>query len=331
MSRQRWSGYDIVHAVVLPDLPDKNTDLFAKKTEYTKEQAKQIDLTGIPILVEHKEQLGRVGETIAYAVRDGSSNFGARAEVLFVIDGDRDACDSAHRMRLDFQRNALMNGAHRDVSLGHAYQTIPLPSGMYKASSDGEPAPDCLIRKSALEISTCAAGKRDGSHILAYLPCAETLRNATERAVRMFCAQHNYVPPPPVSNGADWSRHVEDVIAQVDRRREQLLSREVVGYHRASSGASETIEVRMPWHFVKASASAVLSTESTVAPTAALATTAPAATLPDSDPAPIPDAVATSNTATLANAAAAPVQPSTLAPAVSEAVAMPASMSVDEP
>lgn len=240
----RWQHQDLLHAVVLPDLPARNDDLFAKKTEYTESQARQIDLAGLPILINHDEYVGRVGETVAYAVRDGSDGSPARAEVLFVLDSER-GVDPAHLNRLDFQRNALMNGAHRDISLGHTYDVLRAPAGVHRASAE---APDSVIRKAALEISTCSVGKRSGSHILAYFPCAETLRAATERAVRSFCNQHNYVPPPVGINGAEWTHHVESVVDQVSRRRDQLLAREVIGYHRASATGC-TIEVHVPWHF----------------------------------------------------------------------------------
>lgn len=247
-----WPDQDLVHAVVLPDLQDKHDDFFEKKTEFTEAQARQMDLAGLPILINHDEGLGCVGEAIAYAVRDKSVESKARAEVLFALTDPSTIDDERLRYRLHFQQNALMNGAHRDVSLAHSYDVALMPetSGFVAAATgaDNQTAGQCVIRKNPFEISTCDEGKRTGSHVLAYLPSAKTLRSATEGAVRDFCAKH-YFPEPPAGvtvKSPEWRAHIEYLVGEIAQRRRLLFKRDTTGVHRASSGTVD----QLPWHFV---------------------------------------------------------------------------------
>lgn len=253
MSVDLWPDQDLVHAVVLPDLQPRIDDFYEKKTEFTESQARQMDLSGLPILINHDEGLGRMGETIAYAVRDRSAESNARAEVLFALTDPETVHDGKLQHRLKFQQNALMNGAHRDVSLAHAYEVELVPESGAFAAAAGAGAGDamtgqCVIRKNPFEISTCDEGKRKGSRVLAYLPSTKTLRRATEGAVRDFCRNHGFQEPPAGIGAAsgEWRSHIERLSNEVAARRRALFVRDAGGVHRASSGAASTV----PWHFV---------------------------------------------------------------------------------
>lgn len=247
MNVDLWPDQDLVHAVLLPDLQEKHEDFYDKKTEFTEQQARQMDLAGLPILINHDEGLGQMGEAIAYAVRDKSAESKARAEVLFALDDPATTTDERHRFRLQFQQNALMNGAHRDVSLAHTYD-VELVQGTVAAAASATSTGECVIKKSPFEISTCDEGKRTGSHVLAYLPSAKTLRRASEGAVRDFCRNHSFVAPPDGigPQSAEWRPHIERLVDEIGTRRRQLFKRDVGGVHRASSDALNSI----PWQFV---------------------------------------------------------------------------------
>lgn len=253
MSMDPCPDQDLVHAVLLPDLQQKYDDLYEKKTEFTEQQARSMDLAGLPILINHDEGLGQVGQTIAYAVRDRSEKSNARAEVLFALT-DPSTVDSAPlRTRLRFQQNALMNGAHRDVSLAHSYD-VALAAGSVSAAAATDTIggtaneSQCIIRKNPFEISTCDEGKRTGSHVLAYLPAAKTLHAATEGAVRDFCRIHGFIEPPAgiSAQSTEWRQHIERLASEIAEKRRLLFRPDVAGVHRASSSASNPV----PWHFL---------------------------------------------------------------------------------
>jgi len=259
MSMHEYRNCDILHAIPIPNLAKQNEDFFAKKTEFTETQARQIDLTGLPILINHDERLGQVGKVIAYAVRDGTEDLAARAEILIALTSADECRTPTDRYRLDFQRNSLLNGAHRDVSLTHEYRvTGAHAAAAVRNSSNNNDDTGCIIRKTAIEVSTCSEGRREGSQILAYLPCESTLRTATERSLRSFCTANGYTNPPesasPNRDATEWQRHIDQVIDQVQQRRTTLFAKEVRGYYRASaSGATATLTEEImatPWQFV---------------------------------------------------------------------------------
>jgi hypothetical protein len=256
MSMHEYRNCDILHAIPIPNLAKQNNDFFAKKTEFTETQARRLDLTGLPVHINHDEKLGQVGKVIAYAVRDGAEEVAARAEILIALTSAGDCRTPADRDRLDFQRNALLLGAHRDVSLTHEYRVIGAHSAAARATDSDA---DCVIRKTAIEVSTCSEGRRDGSQIIAYLPSESTLRTATERCVRSFCAANGYATPPdsasPHHDAAEWQRHIDQVVNQVQQRRNELFAKEVRGYYRASaSGTGGVTETMSPWQFVEGAA-----------------------------------------------------------------------------
>jgi hypothetical protein len=252
MNVDPWSDRDLVHAVVLPDLQPRLDDFYEKKTEFTEAQARQMDLSGLPILINHDKTLGRMGDTVAYAVRDKSADSNARAEVLLALTDPDTVEDGSLQHRLRFQQNALMNGAHRDVSLAHAYD-VQLVSGTVTAAAGSTAAAamaggQCVVRKEPFEISTCDEGKRKGSRVLAYLPSDKTLQRATEGAVRDFCRTQGFVQPPQgidVSS-AEWRAQIKRLSSEVGARRRALFVRNSSGVHCASSGAASSL----PWHFV---------------------------------------------------------------------------------
>lgn len=250
MNVDPWIDRDLVHAVVLPDLQPRLDDFYEKKTEFTEAQARQMDLSGLPILINHNDTLGHMGDTVAYAVRDKTAESNARAEVLLALTDPDTLENSGLQHRLRFQQNALMNGAHRDVSLAHSYDVQLVSGTMTAAAGGGMTGGQCVIRKEPFEISTCDEGKRKGSRVLAYLPSGKTLARASEGAVRDFCRNHNFVQPPLGLDvtSAEWRAHIARLTKEVGARRRALFVRNSSGVHCASSDAASSV----PWHFVSA-------------------------------------------------------------------------------
>jgi hypothetical protein len=260
----RWQDQDLVHAVVLPSLESEINDFEKKKIEFTETQARRMDLTDLPILINHDEEMGEVGHTIAYAVHDASPLHQARAEVVFAIK-DENMVRGSLRDKIGYQRNALMNGAHRDVSLGHVYNVESVGnSGMHAASltapqtTDPFGDPGCVINKNAVEISTCYKGKRNGSNILEYVPCDNSLRRSTHVIIRKFCERYKYTAPPDdlKCSSPGWSQYIDRLSLEVQQRRRSLLDRRVSGTYRASEDTPNTpadeLMRSMPWVFVAA-------------------------------------------------------------------------------
>jgi hypothetical protein len=250
MNVDPWSDRDLVHAVVLPDLQLRLDDFYEKKTEFTEAQARQMDLSGLPMLINHDKKLGCMGDTVAYAVRDKSADSNARAEVLLALTDPDTVDDESLQHRIRFQQNAFMNGAHRDVSLAHSYD-VQLVSGTMTAAAGSAGAMaggQCVVRKEPFEISSCDEGKRKGSRVLAFLPSDKTLQRATEGAVRDFCRTQGFVQPPQgidVSS-AEWRAQIKRLSGEIGARRRALFVRNSSGVHCASSGAASSL----PWHFV---------------------------------------------------------------------------------
>lgn len=259
----RWPEQDLVHAIVLPNLETDIADFDTKKIEFTEAQARNLNLRDLPILMNHDDALGTVGHTIAYTVRDANVNENARAEVVFALT-DEDKVYGNVRDKLQYQRNALMNGAHRDVSLGHFYSVDYIGNvGMHAASIDAARTddpygdPGCVINKNAVEISTCSQGKRKGSNILEYVPSPKSLKKATATIIRRFCDRYKYTPPPPDATdaSAEWPRYIDTLAEEVSARRRALLNKQVSGTYRASANTpADELLSQMPWIFVAADA-----------------------------------------------------------------------------
>lgn len=259
----RWPNQDIVHAVVLPDLEEEINDFETKKIEFTEQQARRLDLSNLPILVNHDEEMGEVGHTVAYCVRDATPTQGARAEVVFALTNE-DTARGGVQEKLQFQRNALMNGAHRDVSLGHVFDVDYVGNTGTHAASVGAPRtndpygdPGCVINKNAVEISTCSKGKRKGSHILEYVPCRKSLERAMDATVvRRFCARYKYTEPPPDATVASpvWSNYINHLAGEVEHRRKALLNKQLLSgtYQASANSPGDELLAQMPWIFVAA-------------------------------------------------------------------------------
>lgn len=233
-------AHDVVYGIVLPNLKDEYHHPTQKKEEYTLAQAKQVDFTALPMLMNHNNDLHQVGITVAYRVRDGEPAKGEtpRAEAVFMLnrEPDQPVKDDLSRM-MSVQRNLLMEGLHRGLSLGHDYHTEYVGNcGTYAASigmadvnkrtDDPYGDPGRVIHKEHKEISVCDRGLREGSEILEYLPCRRSLERSDDDAIRSFTKVYNYTPPPPYlhKQAPGWSKYLDTLEAEVRQRRRSVLT-----------------------------------------------------------------------------------------------------------
>lgn len=266
-------SHDLVYGVVLPNLQEKYDSVTKKKEEYTHAQARSVDFTSLPLRMNHGRQLHQVGVTMAYRVRDATKTGDQpRAEAVFKLNREPEHAEQDSLSRIcALQRNLLMEGAHRGLSLGHTFNTDYVGNcGTYAASIDGgstEPAsndpygdPGRVLHKNAEEISLVARGLRDGSHILEYLPCKRSLHRSADDAVRQFVTLYNYTAPDSAlsRNHPGWRSYIDTLATEVRERRDRVLTQNGYGSllrgrgeHMASSDA-EKVELlqEIPWIFL---------------------------------------------------------------------------------
>lgn len=253
--------HDLLYAVVLPDLAERIDDPQLKKQEYTLDQARRVDFASLPLRFNHNDDLPPVGRTIAYRVNEQTGG-APRAEVLFKLNREHEQAGARDKLSelSSLQRNLLMKGAHRSVSLGHYYTTQYVSDcGDHQASASG--VPGRVIKKEAYEISTCAQGLRKGSDIYEYMPCKRSLLRSTDDAVRSFAALYNYTQPSSELHGehAHWSRYIDQLYDEVAERRRTVIKNkgysailQARGFHAASADQPGQLDSlsSAPWMFV---------------------------------------------------------------------------------
>lgn len=220
------ADHDLIHGIVLPNLADSHPSIDHTRCEYITAEAKGVDFAALPVRMNHRNNLSTVGVTIGYRVYE-EPGARPRAETLHKLHRELDSPPFTDAANVQVnQRNALMSGEHRGLSLGHDYTTEYVGEcGRYDASARGQPGR--MVRKVAHEISTCARGARQGSEILEYMPCRRSLRLSHEGAIRKFCDTYQYTPPPrdlTQQNTAEWNHYLDTLWSEVEPRRISVLS-----------------------------------------------------------------------------------------------------------
>lgn len=223
---------DTLYAIVIPNLEERHDTYEGRTTEFTTEQARRLNLANLPMMCNHSSE--QIGRTVAYRVRDVPKGK-PRAEAVFQLmpEPDQPSID-ADAQRRAAQRNFLMNGAHRDVSLGHNFYVRYCGNVMAATlpeRENGYGAPGINITKRAEEISTCYRGARPGSHILQYLPCKRSLRRSSVDQLRSFTRLYNYPEPPSALERRTpaWEQYVEQLGDQVRQRAHLVLGKNGYG------------------------------------------------------------------------------------------------------
>lgn len=262
--------HDVVHGIVLPKVLDEHPDLTHRQREYAKPDLKTSDFTFAPVHFNHNYKKNHTGVTIAWRVREvyqASANLldqpgTVRVETLHKMHAEpADDNQSAEANFQRSQREMLMRGIHRGLSLGHSFGTEYLgDAGVIDPSQAGKPG--ILVKKNIIEISTCKRGKRDGSEILEYLPCRRSLEQSRESEIREFVNVYHYTAPADdlhSSDAAQWRSYINHLWSEVDQRRKALVaepgyaqSLRARGVVAASADTDEWLEATasLPWSFL---------------------------------------------------------------------------------
>ncbi len=221
-------NHDVLVGVVLPNLRKEHKTLASCKAEYTDNESRQVDFTGLALEMNHCDEELPVGTTIAYRVNDQPDGTTA-AEAVFKLNREPDEPNPDDRLAVvtQTQRNHLMTGYHKDLSLGHdssKYNEDCDADGRVRASANPNVAAVTYIKRHR-EISTTSKGRRPGSHIRGYFPCARSLRRSTEEAVEAFAQHYGYRAPPrgAYRGTKEWDEYLSDLWLNVRQRRSKLL------------------------------------------------------------------------------------------------------------
>lgn len=219
---------DYVYGTVLPNLYEQPGELNDCWNEFTIEDGKRVDLTGLPVLVNHQEQVQCVGRVVGYeigrvtasapspssSVNPASERFeqegSVHARVLLALDKKE-----PNTFMAQYVRNALANGYYRGLSLQHHYEAMP-----HKR----------LVLKTPVEVSLCREGLRPDSVIHDYFPSRRTLENMDDEHLRDFVRHYKHDNGSGgavlASSDATSSKqvYIDDFCRSVLQKRDSVLS-----------------------------------------------------------------------------------------------------------
>lgn len=223
-------NHDVLYGVVLPNLRKEHNTLFSRKAEYTDDEARTIDMAGLVLECNHNDDIFPVGATIAYRVQDNPNGGPSSAEGVFKLNREADEAGATDQLSLvtQMQRNHLMSGYHRGFSLGHTAEKYHVDcdaDGKVLASADPT-KPAVTYVKYHREISTCNKGRRPGSVIKEYFPCARSLRRSMEDAIQSFTEIYNYERPPKNAfrGTREWDQYLARLLDAIRQRRRRVLA-----------------------------------------------------------------------------------------------------------
>lgn len=175
------------YGIVLPNVVSEHRSVKSQQEEYDQWEIRDIDLTGLPSLANHKGERIPLGHVAGYEPRANE------ARVLLALDNDS--------FRGHFGEAAVTSGLYGSLSLTHKYDT----DGIVKGSAvDG--AVSASIVKRAIEVSLVDEPWRAGSHVLQVCPSKTALLRQPYEYLRRFAERYSYpnppiVPPDPTAVG----------------------------------------------------------------------------------------------------------------------------------
>jgi hypothetical protein len=162
-------------------------------------------------------------------VQDDPNGGPSSAEAVFKLNREPDQAGATDELTLvsQMQRNMLMSGYHQGLSLGHTAEKYNVDcdaSGNVRASADPDKAAVTYV-KYHREVSTCNKGRRPGSIIKEYFPCARSLRRSTEEAITSFTQLYNYEAPPrnTFRGTREWDAYLARLLDAIRHRRRRVL------------------------------------------------------------------------------------------------------------
>ena len=220
-ARDIMSRPDYLVATALPYMQlvheDESDDRWKN---FTVEDARQLYLDGLPLLINHNdgdvinEETGERAPLIEIGRIRASTVTGANAKILATID-PRSSEDAT------YASNAIAKGSYEDVSLGHG------------VAIDVRHAADGIVTyiKTPREVSVCKRGARYGSHIDTFCPGRATIERLVEHAPDDLAAmvdRHGY-KQQLIDLGVeptDKKRYIEVLVTLSDNRLAQVIESE---------------------------------------------------------------------------------------------------------
>lgn len=282
------SSYVVGYAV--PNLREEHTTDESLCKEYTKDESVECDFRGILSELNHQGVRAIVGGVVGYQAAD---------DIETVIELPANVTAPSV-----LSKNGLMFGLYKDLSLQHGW----------KRNRDSG-----TVSKTAIEVSLCKEGAREGSHITEFYPSRPLLNVQSHKSIEAFANRYKYPAPPTlhdvapadlafadVHNSPEMAQYVDNILwPLVYARRQRLLKSK--GYIAAS----------------KLHKSSTITTMASTPAAAAIPTATPivSATTPSSTATPVvetpaqtPAAVPATPTSTLANAFGMAQQPQAAKP-----------------
>jgi hypothetical protein len=179
-----------VYGIALPNVRSFHPDDTSRKKEYDKNEIQEIDMTGIDMRANHKDDdvMHRIGEIVAYEPLNNE------ARVLGVLDDDE--------FEGQYGEAAAMIDYYGSMSLTHRHKTV----ATYSASSTQQsPQQELIISKTALEVSLCKVPAREGAQVVEVCPSERALLRQPREFLRRFAVRYNYPLPPEVPHEPKFS------------------------------------------------------------------------------------------------------------------------------
>jgi len=193
---------DYIVATLLPYMQLAHDDPIDRVREFTVDQAAQLNVIGLPLLVNHSDgtrgtPLLEIGRVEALAVNRSCAT--VLASIASAASGEAAATS-----------NLIAAGIYKDVSFSNDVSTAV-------RASDSR----VVYEKTPLEVSVCEQGRRYGSRILAYCPSRATLERLAEHApadLERLVDTHRYRDAVVGSPTTDRSRYIDALVAASDAR-----------------------------------------------------------------------------------------------------------------
>ena len=177
-----------VYGISVPNVRANHHSVESQQYEWDRFEIGDIDMTGLPVLANHKEHMQRVGEICAY------EPLHHEARVLMALDKDT--------FYGQFAENAVTTDFYGSMSLSHHFKTdarIAAASGANAGETSSGVAPtDVVTRKTAIEVSLCREPARPGAVVLEFCPSEKALLRQPYAYLAKFAERFKYPPPPEV-------------------------------------------------------------------------------------------------------------------------------------
>lgn len=172
-----------VYGKVLPSVADEHENLHSEQFEYDKRDICSVDFAGLPVHINHKQIIKRVGCVAGYEPLPEKNE----ARTLLEI--------GSGSFEQRFAEAAVASAFYPSISLSHHFST---ESEVNTSAQTGYHEPSLVTRKQGLEVSLCAVPGRPGAEIVEVCLSRDALMQQSREYLRRLAERYNYPPPPEV-------------------------------------------------------------------------------------------------------------------------------------